>query len=148
MIADTITHKIGEAMKAHDETRLSTLRMLSSALNYEFIAKQHKLSEEEEIVVVKREAKKRKDAIEIYQQAKAQDRAEQEAKELEILKEFMPAEMGEGEIARLVDEAISQSGASQISDMGRVISMVVGKSGGRADGSVVARLVKEKLSSK
>lgn len=148
MITDTITQKIGEAMKAHDATRLSTLRMLSSALNYEFIAKQHKLSEEEEIAVVKREAKKRKDAIEIYQQAKALDRAEQETKELEILKEFMPTEMGEEEITKLVDEAISQTGASQISDMGKVIGMVVGKSGGRADGSLVARLVKEKLSSK
>lgn len=78
MIADTITQKIGEALKAHDEIRLSTLRMLSSALNYEFIAKQHKLSEEEELVVVRREAKKRKEAIEAYEKAKAQDRADKE----------------------------------------------------------------------
>ena len=70
MIADTITKLIADAMKARDEIRLSTLRMLSSALNYEYIAKQHELSEEEELEVVRHEAKKRRDAIEAYKKAK------------------------------------------------------------------------------
>ena len=93
MIADTITQKIGEALKAHDEIRLSTLRLLSSALNYEFIAKQHKLSEDEEIVVVRKEAKKRKEAIEVYEKAGYPDRAEKEAEELSILQEYLPPEI-------------------------------------------------------
>ena len=76
MIADTITQKIGEVMKAKDEIRLSTLRMLSSALNYEKIDKQHTLSEEEELEVVRREAKKRRDAIEAYKKAGANERAD------------------------------------------------------------------------
>ena len=80
MISDTITQKIAEAMKKRDEIRLSTLRLLSSALNYEKIAKQHDLSEEEELGVVRREAKKRKDAVEAYEKAGATERAEKEKK--------------------------------------------------------------------
>ena len=100
MITDTITQKIGEALKAHDEIRLSTLRLLSSALNYEFIAKQHKLSEDEELVVVRKEAKKRKEAIEALRQAQGKhttsskadivERMDKETKELSILQEYLP----------------------------------------------------------
>ena len=102
MIVPTITQKIAEAMKARDEIRLSTLRLLSSALNYEFIAKQHVLSEEEELSVVRREAKKRKEAIEALRQAQGKltidpagvpGRIEREKKELKILEEFLPAQM-------------------------------------------------------
>jgi uncharacterized protein YqeY len=145
MIADTITKQIGEAMKAKDEIRLSTLRMLSSALNYEFIAKQHKLSEEEEIVVVRREVKKRNDAIEAYQKAGAADRVEKETAEKKILEEYLPAQMSDEELEKLVDEAINQTGAKAMQDMGKVIGMVMGKAAGKADGSKVAELVKKKL---
>ena len=146
MIADTITQKIGEALKAHDEVRLSTLRMLSSALNYELIAKQHKLNDEEEIVVVKKEAKKRKDAIEAYEKASALDRADKERAELKILQEYLPEEMSDEELNKLVTEALNQTGAKALSDMGRVIGMVMAKAKGRADGSKVANLIKSKLS--
>lgn len=147
MIADTITQKISEAMKARDEIRLSTLRLLSSALNYEFIAKQHKLSEEEELVVVAKEAKKRKDAIEAYEKAGAKDRAEKEQKELLILEEYLPEQMSDAELIGLVDEAISETGAKAITDMGRVMAAVMSKVQGRADGGRVSTQVKEKLSS-
>jgi len=110
MIADSINQKIGEALKAGDEIRLSTLRLLSSAFNYEFIAKQHKLSEEEELAVVRREAKKRKEAIEAYQKAGAQDRADKEQKELEILQEYLPAGLSDAEIEKIVEEAIAGVG--------------------------------------
>lgn len=102
MISDTINQKIAEALKAHAEIRLSTLRMLSSALNYEFIAKQHKLSEEEELVAVRREAKKRKESIEALRQAQGKPtssgtdqsaKIEREQKELKILEEFLPAQI-------------------------------------------------------
>jgi len=145
MIATTITGKIGEAMKAHDEVRLSTLRMLSSALNYEQIAKQHELTEEEELVVVRKEAKKRKDAIEAYTQANAPDRAAKEAAELKILQEYLPAEMNDADLEKLVTEAIAQTGATQMSDMGKVIGLVMGKAEGKADGSRVSAMVKAKL---
>lgn len=145
MITDTITQKIGEALKAHDEIRLSTLRLLSSAFNYEFIAKQHKLSPDEEMVVVRREAKKRKEAIEAYEKAGYKDRADKEAKELSILQEYLPPEISDAEIVKLVDEAIKETGASTISDMGRVIGLVKQKTKGSADGAKVASMVRQKL---
>src|SRR3990167_10613923 len=104
MISDTITQKIAEAMKKRDEIRLSTLRLLSSALNYEKIAKQHDLSGEEELAVVRREAKKRKDAIEAYEKAGATERAEKEKKELVILEEYLPAQMSEEEREQIIQE--------------------------------------------
>jgi len=146
MIADTITQKIAEAMKAREEIRLSTLRLLSSALNYEFIAKQHKLNDQEEIVVVRKEAKKRKEAIEAYTKAGATDRAQKEQKELEILQEFLPPEMSQEELEKIVVEAIAQTKASKISDMGKVIGVVMGRTKGTVDGSRVSLLIKEKLS--
>lgn len=145
MIKDTITQKIGEAMKAHDEVRLSTLRMLSSALNYEFIAKQHELTKDEEIIVVKKEAKKRKDAIEAYEKAGAKDRVEKETQELEILKEYLPEEMPDNDLEKIIDEVIAETGASEIKDMGKVIGMIMEKVGSAADGSKVAMFVKKKL---
>ena len=145
MITDTITQKIGEALKAHDEIRLSTLRLLSSAFNYEFIAKQHKLSEEEELVVVRREAKKRKEAIEAYEKAGYKDRAEKEANELAILQEYLPPEVTDEEIAKLVDEAMKETGATTIADMGKVIGFVKAKTQGAADGAKLAALVRSKL---
>jgi hypothetical protein len=146
MITDTITQKIAVAMKAREEIRLSTLRLLSSALNYEFIAKQHKLDDQEEIVVVRKEAKKRKEAIEAYTKAGATDRAQKEQKELEILQEFLPPEMSEEELEKIVVDAISQTKASSIKDMGKVIGIVMGKTKGTVDGSRVSLLIKEKLS--
>lgn len=146
MISDTISKQIGEAMKAKEEVRLSTLKMLSSALNYEFINKQHPLSVDEELAVVKHEAKKRKEAIEAYRKAGANDRADREEQELKILKEYLPEDLSRGELERLVNEAISETGASKIADMGKVIGAVMAKSKGIADGGEVAALVREKLS--
>lgn len=146
MIAPTINQKIAEALKAHDEIRLSTLRLLSSAFNYEFIAKQHKLNQEEELTVVRREAKKRKESIEAYKKAGADDRAEREQKEFEILQEFLPPEIPEKELVGLVEEAIKETGAESISDMGKVIGLVKAKTKGTVDGAKIAELVKGKLS--
>lgn len=145
MIADTINKQIAEALKAGDEIRLSTLRLLSSALNYEFIAKQHKLSEEEELGVVRREANKRKEAIEAYEKAGATDRAEKEKKELAVLEEFLPAQMSDADLVKIVDEAISATGASSMADIGKVMDAAMGKVAGRADGKIVSDMVKKKL---
>lgn len=147
MIADSITKQIGQAMKAHDEIRLSTLRLLSSALNYEFIAKQHELNEEEELTDVKHEAKKRKDAIEAYEKAGAQDRADKEKQELKILEEFLPAQMSDEELGEIVAEAVTQTGAKTPADIGKVMGVAMKKVAGRADGGRVSALVKAKLTS-
>ncbi len=104
MIKNSLNGQIVEALKAKDEIRLSTLRMLLSALNYDVIAKQHDLTEDEELAVVKREAKKRTDAIEAYEKAGAPDRAEKEKQELAILKEYLPEQLPDEELEKLVEE--------------------------------------------
>lgn len=151
-----MTKRIGEALKNRDEVRLSTFRLLSSAFNYEFIAKQHKLSEEEELVVVRHEAKKRKEAIEALRQASAKggqaglaekikDRIEREEKELKILEEFLPAQISDEELGKIVEEATAQTGAKTMADIGKTMGVAMAKVAGRADGTRVLEIVKLKL---
>lgn len=147
MIANKLQQMIGDSMKAHDEVRTSTLRLLSSAFNYERIEKQHELSDEEELNVIRKQAKQRKDSIEAYKKAGAEDRAKKEEEELKILQEFLPPEMDEAELDRLIDQSIIAVGAVSMADMGKVIGMVKSKAPG-ADGAKIAQMVKEKLSQK
>lgn len=144
MIAQTLQAKIGEAMKAHDEVKLSTLRLLSSAFNYEKIAKQHELTDEEEMAVIRREAKQRRDSIEAYKKAGAIDLAGKEEVELKILQVYLPPEISEQELSKLVTDAITQSGAKSLSDMGRVIGMVKSHAPD-VDGTKIAQIVSSKL---
>ncbi len=151
MIKSSINQQIGDALKAHDELRLTTLRMLSSALNYEFIAKQHELSEDEEIAVVRREVKKRNDTVETYRQlldkdpAHVQEKIDKELAEVKILKAYLLPDMDENELQKIVGEAIEHTGAQTMKDMGKVIAVVKEKTAGAADGSKIAAIVKEKL---
>lgn len=151
MISNKMQDLIGQALKANDQIRLSTLRMLESAFNYERIAKQHTLTEDEEIDVIKHEAKKRKDAIEAYGKVtgeakeRAQEKQDIEKTELKILEEFLPEQLGSIELSKLVDEAIKKVGAKEVSEMGKVIGIVMSQAKGRADGGKVSQLVKERL---
>lgn len=144
MITPNLQKMIGEAMKARDQVRLSTLRMLSSAFNYEKIEKKADLTEEEEIAVIRKQAKQRKDSIEAYKKAGSTDRAESESAELAILQEFLPPEMDENELKKLVSEAVAAVGAKTMADMGKVIGFVKGKAPS-ADGGKIAELVKASL---
>ncbi len=144
MISQNITKMIGEAMKAHDTIRVSTLRMLSSEFNYEKIKLQHDLSDQEELSVVRKEAKKRKEAIELYQNQNIKDKLEQEKAELIILQDFLPAELTDEELNQLISDSINELGAKSIQDLGRVIGFVKSKAPG-ADGGTVAQLVRQKL---
>jgi uncharacterized protein len=144
MIAQTLQTKIGESMKAHDETRTSTLRLLLSAFNYEKIDKQHDLTDEEELVVIRREAKKRKESVEMYRNAGAEDRAKKEEAELAILTEYLPPEVSDGDLEKLVEEAVAQIKPTGLADMGKVIGFVKAKAP-NADGGKVAGIVKQKL---
>lgn len=139
MLSGNIQKMIGEAMKAHDEIRLSTLRLLSSAFNYEKIAKQHELSDEEELVVIRKEAKQRKDSIEAYKKAGSEDRVKREESELKILQEFLPLETSLEEIEKTVNEILVPN-----MQIGQIIGLVKSKLP-NADGSKIALIVKEKL---
>ena len=155
MITQELQNKIIVAMKAGDSIRVSTLKLLSSALHNAKIAKGDELSEEEELQVVKKEAKKRKDAIEAIHQAfgsqstsdnaSLQMKLDNEQKELAILEEYLPEQMSEQAVAMLVDKAIAQTDSGNIQDIGRVIGKVMELSQGRADGKLVSDIAKQKL---
>jgi uncharacterized protein YqeY len=149
---EKIKKQITEAMKARDEIRVETLKMLSAALtNAEIAKKREKLTEEEELAVVKSEAKKRKDAIEMYKKLqgsknpKIQERIKKENMELRILQEFLPEQMSDEELLKIVEEVISETGAKSMTDMGQVMGAVMKKTQGKADGGRVSDLVKSKL---
>lgn len=153
MITENIKKQIIEAMKARDELRMSTLKMLSSALHNAEIAKRGGLNEEEELEIVRREAKKRKDAIEIYKKLqnsktpnlKIQEKINREKNELEILKRYLPEQLSDQELEKFVGETISETGVKDVSEMGKVIGQVMEKVKGRAEGGKVAAMVKSKL---
>jgi uncharacterized protein len=147
MILDTIQSQIQDAMRAKDELRISTLKLLYSELKYEKIDKMRDLTEEEEMVVVQKEVKKRKDAVALYDQGGAPEKAQKEKDEIVILKEFLPEEMGDEELMKLVETAISETDAKEMKDMGRVISLVKERAGASADGQKIAQMVKGALTS-
>lgn len=134
-----------EAMKLRDEVRLTTLRLLKSALkNYE-IEVGHDLSMQEALSVLQKEAKKHQDSIEQYEKANRDDLAKDEKAELEVIEKYLPEQMPEDQVAKLVDEAIQQTGATGPADMGKVIGVVRDKAQGQADGTLIAKLAKERL---
>lgn len=141
MMKETVQKELVIAMKAHDAVRLSTMRLLLSALNYDRINKMHELSESEELDVVKKEAKKRNDAIEMYTKAGETERANKEKEELLILQEFLPAALSLNELESLVDQSIAEVGR----EFGSVMKAVLAKTQGRADGRQVSEVVRAKL---
>jgi uncharacterized protein YqeY len=145
MIIDTLPQQIQAAMKARDTIRLTTLQMLKSALNYKRIELLHDLSKEEELAVVRFEAKKRKDAIEAYEKAKRDDLAQKEKAELAILEEFLPAPMSDEELIKIIKSVIAKLGAASPGDTGKVIGAVLSQTKGATDGARVSALVKEEL---
>lgn len=124
---------------------MSTLRLLSNALHNEEIAKQKDLTEEDELQIIRRQLKQREEAIEAYEKGGRAEAAEKEKKEAEILKEFLPAGLDSGELEKIMEQTISETGASGMQDFGRVMGVVMGKIKGQADGSKIAELVKQKL---
>jgi len=145
MIKPDLQKQINEAMKARSEVKVSTLKMLSSELHNAEIDNHGDLSEEQELSVVNKEVKKRKDAIEAYQKGGATEKADREKQELAILEEYLPEQMSDGDLQKIVDEAIMEINPQGMQDMGKVMGIVKAKAGPTADGGRIASLVKEKL---
>ena len=150
MLKDKIQEDLRQAMMAKEELKLSTIRMLKSAIQYHEIQKGgagYKATDEDVIEVIGREVKKRNEAIELYKKGGRNELADKEQKELEILKSYLPEQMSDEEVRKLVEETISQTGAQSMQDMGKVMGALMPKVKGRADATLVSSLVKEKLSS-
>ena len=144
-ISEQLTEDMKASMKAADERRTGTLRLLRGALKNEAIKLGHELDEPEAIKVLAREAKQRRDSIEAYQKAGRADLVSLEQAELEVISGYLPAAMSESELAAVVAEVLQELGATGPAQMGAVIGAVMKRVGAAADGGVVSRLVREKL---
>jgi uncharacterized protein len=149
MLREKLQADLKESMIAKNEVRTSTIRLVLSALKYFEIQKGgagYVATDEEILEVVSKEAKKRKESLVVYKENNRQDLVDKEQEELDVLQKYLPEQMSEAEIRTLVQEAIQQTGATSPADMGKVMGTLVSKTKGKADGSIVSRIVREELS--
>ena len=144
-LIQTLEDELKQAMVARDNERRDALRLILSSLRSAEKELQRPLHDDEELQVLQRERKRRVEAAEAFRNGGREEQAEAEERELAILEEFMPAPLSEDELERIVDDAIAETGATSIRDLGRVMADVMPQVSGRADGSVVSQLVREKL---
>lgn len=148
MTKPELKDELKKAMLAKDTEKTSVLRMIISALGYYEIEKGgagYEASEEDVMTVLQKQVKQRRDSVEQFKAGGRDDLVAKETKEIQMLEGYLPAQMGEEEIAKLVDEAIATTGASSPQDMGKVMGALMPKTKGKADGAVVSRVVREKL---
>ena len=143
---DTIKLHLKNAMIAKDKERLSAIRNILAKLKAKEIENNKALNKEESLQVLQSMAKQLKDSIEQYINGNRNDLADKENKELDIVKEFLPTPLSQDEIEKIIDETIKECNATSMKDMGKVMGMIISKSEGRGDGSLISQLVKEKLS--
>ncbi len=159
-----IQNSANEALKAGDQLILGTLRMVLAAitskekekrykiskekpnLKEEELAKESELTDEQVLDVISSEIKKRKDAILLYEKGNRQELADKEKKEVAILKKYLPEQLSEDALKKLIAEAIAKVGAKEMKDMGKVMADLMLKVKGKADNSEISRIVKELLS--
>lgn len=148
-LKDQISEDIKTAMKAKDKLRLETVRSIKKVIiEDESTVRgkgQDELTAEQELAILTRLAKQRKDAIAQYTDAKREDLAEKEAAELAIIEEYLPAQMSDEDIEAVIDGLIAKTGATSAKDMGKVMGPAMKELKGRADGAKVQALVKAKL---
>lgn len=164
-LKEKIRDDITEAVKNKEELRSSVLRMLSAAISnretekrtkiwkqkpessVQALEKESQLSDEEIIEVISSELKKRRESVELFEKGGRQDLRDKEAKEAEILGKYLPEQLPEEEIKKLVARAVKKTGAKEIKDMGRVMQELMPQLKGKADSGLVSKIVKESLSS-
>jgi uncharacterized protein YqeY len=166
MTKQKLQEELKQSMLARNELKTSVLRLLLSAINYYEIQKgtelwqkasspaseaqtgegsHYQATEEDVLSVIQNQAKQRKDSIEQFKIAGRQELVDKETKELEILNIYLPEQMGEEEITKLVKEAIAQTNATSMTDMGKVMGALMPKVKGKADGNLVSSIVKKEL---
>jgi len=166
MLQEKIRGNLNAALKEKRELETSVLRLVNAAilnkekekryklskekpeLKEEELEKESQLTDEEVIDVISSEIKKRKEAIVLFEKGGRQDLVEKETKEKEILEKYLPEQLSEEEVKKLVNEAIAKTGAKEIKDMGRVMAELIPQVKGKADSSLVSKIVKETLTPK
>jgi uncharacterized protein YqeY len=140
-----IEEELATAMRERDAERRDALRLILSSLRSAEKELQRPLHDEEELQVLQRERKRRVEAAEAFRGGGREEQAQSEERELDVLEEFMPEPLSEEELESIIDDAIAECGATSMRDLGRVMADVMPQVAGRADGSAVSQLVREKL---
>ena len=141
----TIENELKQARLAREDDRRDALILILSSLRSAEKELQRPLSQDEELQVLQRERKKRVEAFEAFEAAGREEQADKEDFELEVLEEFMPEPLSEDELDEIVDDVIAEVGATSLRDIGRVMADVMPRVSGKADGSAVSQIVREKL---
>ena len=141
----TIGEELKAARLARDDGRRDALSLILASLRSAEKELQRPLTDDEELQVLQRERKRRAEAIEAFRSGGREEQARAEERELDVLQEFMPEPLSEEELEEIVDDVIAEVGATSIRDLGRVMADVMPQVSGRADGSTVSQLVREKL---
>ena len=144
-LINTIEGDLKTAMLEHDNDRRDTLRLILASLRSAEKELQRPLSDDEELQVLQRERKRRIEAAAAFRDGGREEQAAKEENELAVLEEFMPAPMSEEELEEIIDDVIAEVGATSLRQLGRVMADVMPQVAGRADGSAVGQLVREKL---
>jgi uncharacterized protein len=144
-LIEEIEEQLKASMRERDDGRRDALRLILASLRGAEKELQRALSKEEELQVLQRERKKRAEAADAFRAAEREEQAEKEEAELAVLEEFMPEPLSEDELEEIVDDVIAEVGATSMRDIGRVMADVMPQVAGRADGSAVSQLVREKL---
>jgi len=144
-LIERIEDDLTEAMRERDAVRRDALRLILASLRGAEKELMRPLSDDEELQVLQRERKKRLEAAEAFHAAGREEQAEKEEDELDVLEEYMPEPLSEDELEEIVDDVIAEVGATSMRDIGRVMADVMPQIAGRADGSAVSQIVREKL---
>ena len=134
------------AMKSNEKLKLSTIRMIRSALKNKEIDLRKKLEDEDIVKVIQAMVRKGEESVEQFQAGGRMDLVEKEKNEIEIMKSFLPQPLSQEEILKIIDQSIQETQASSLKDLGKVMKSVMPKMGGKADGKLINQLVKERLS--
>ena len=141
-----INEDMKSAMKARQTEKLSTIRMLLAAMKQVEVDERVELDDNRIVAIITKMVKQRQDSVKIYREAKRDDMADKEAAEITVLQAYLPQQLSTDEVAAAIDKAITQTGASSMADMGKVMGILKCELAGRADMAVVSRLLKDALS--
>ena len=144
-LRDDIMSDTKEAMKSRDRPRVEALRMLTAALKNGEIEKGQPLTEDEELAILRRQLKQREESAEAFRKAGREEQARAEAAEAELVRHYLPAPLSDEELEEIVEEAIRETGATSMRDMGAVMGRATARAGNRADGKRLAALVRGRL---
>jgi uncharacterized protein YqeY len=145
-LEERLMDEMKQAMKSNDKARLSTIRMIRTAVKNKEIDLRNKLDDDEILRVIQGMVRKSEESVEQFKAGGRMDLVEKETKEIEILRSYLPQALSKEDVIRIIDESIRETEASSLKDLGKVMKSVMPKLTGKADGKLINQLVKERLS--